>query len=203
MKEDGNCFMKVSSIGEGKINSNNLMKVKLTYKQKNRVMIIGAVVFAWVAYSVSVKDTLIAYNDCNELEIKMQLASDAPAKIKEIETHLAEIEKLSINDDKVSTQQKLLNFVSGYCQNNNIVLKEFPKTSLQEKNGLTIETNVFIAEGNFGKLLNLLYLLEQKNRLGQIASVDFSSKKDFKTQKIALTTKVFLQNIINNQPNSN
>lgn len=181
------------------------MRINLTYKQKNKALIVGTVLLVWMGYSFSVKDTLSIHSHCNELEKRLQLASNAPARIKQIEMRLTDIERLSVNDsDKVSTQQKLLNFVSGYCQGNNVVLREFPKTSLQQQNGLSIETNTFLVEGNYGKLLNLIYMLEQKNRIGQVASVEFSGKKDFKTKRIVLTAKIFLQNIISNdQPNSN
>lgn len=180
------------------------MKVKLTYKQKNKLLIAVIILFTWVAWSVSFKETVSLYNECTDMEDRLRLAADAPQKIKEIELKLAEIKHFSDQnaDTELSTQQQILNTLTAYCRTTGTVLKEFPQTSVKEQNGLTIETNVFVTEGNFINLLKLIYLLEQKEHIGQTASVEFISKKDFKTQRIGLTAKVYLQNIINNdQPN--
>ncbi|MGZ4058661.1 MAG: hypothetical protein ACXVPU_06530, partial [Bacteroidia bacterium] len=94
----------------------------------------------------------------------------------------------------------LLELITGYCQVNNTVLREFPKTIIFEKGDILIETNRFVVQGSFQSLLNLIYTLEQKSKIGKVASVEYQIKKEIKDKKILLTASIFLQNIKKKTP---
>jgi len=105
-------------------------------------------------------------------------------------------EKIGDNNLKgQNTAQTLLELVTNYCKNNHAVLREFPETNTNNQEGLMIETNRFVVEGNFSALLNLVYLLEQKNKLGKISSAVYQVKKDFKTKNKMLIVTIYLQNV--------
>ena len=94
-----------------------------------------------------------------------------------------------------NTQQALLNVIANYCRDNKTVLREFPKAISKEKNDFVVETNFFTVEGDFVKLLSLVYLLEQKERIGRIASVFFQSKRDVRTKALSLSATIYVQNV--------
>ena len=85
--------------------------------------------------------------------------------------------------------------VSTFCQKNNLILKEFPKTSHEEQQDFTMETNVVVVEGNYKDLVRLVYELENINKAGKVISVSFNSSIDNKLKKVILSATLYLQNI--------
>ena len=171
---------------------------KLTYKKKNRLLAAGALVFIMLAYLLAFKKTIVLYSQCSDLKQQMQLASDAPQKAVLLEKQLKDIENLLGDQSStgVDNQQLLLELITNYCEKENITLREFPKPLITSEKDYSIETNIFVVEGNFIKLLNLIYVLEQKRKVGKVASVHFQSKKNYKTKRLALTATIYLQNIV-------
>ena len=169
----------------------------LTYKQKNRLLIAGAILMAYIAYALAIKKTITAYNQCNEATKQIELAQNAPMMADQLEKQLSQMDSKigNQNTNGQNKEQALLELVTNYCQNNHAVLREFPETTLADQGNMTIETNLFVVEGSFPTLINLVYLFEQKNKLGKVASVHYQLKKDFKTKEMALTATIYLQNI--------
>lgn len=169
----------------------------LTYKQKNRFLLIGIVLLAFLAYRMAFRNTISVYDEINSLEEQMKLADNAPQKAAGLQTRLEGMDQLLGRSQRsdTSVQQTLLGVVTDYCQKNSIILREFPRTIRKTEGEYQIETNFFIVEGGFIKLLELVYLLEQKNRTGKVASLNFISKKDFKTKVLNLTATIYVQNV--------
>lgn len=173
------------------------MLKNLSYEKKNRMLIIAALLFGFVVYSGFVKKTIETYGDCKELHEKMEIASNAPIEKARIQKELVRLNSI-IGSEKGSdtpVREALLSMLTGYCQDTNILLREFPSTLTKQETNLMVETNIFTIEGSFAKLLRLIYELEQKQKLGKISSVTYQSKKDITTKKLILTATVYLQNI--------
>jgi hypothetical protein len=169
----------------------------LTYKKKNQLLIIGSILLAAIVYYFAIKKTIDAYEKFSDCSQKMKFASSAPMMAAKMEKELTVMNEKMSNQNKSgqNTAQVLLELVTNYCQKNHAVLREFPQTSSSNKENLLIETNRFIVQGDFATLINLVYDLEQKNKLGKVASVHYQLKKDFITKEMALTSTVFLQNV--------
>ncbi len=169
----------------------------LTYKKKNQLLIIATVVVVLLVYYIAVKETIHAYSEYTDSNKKMEVAANAPALVVKLKNELSRIDVKSGSQQKKeqNTAEALLSLITEYCQNNNAVLRDFPETSIATQGDLLIETNRFVVAGNFTTLINLVYLLEQKNKLGKISSVKYQLKKDFKTKEMVLTATIFLQNI--------
>jgi hypothetical protein len=60
---------------------------------------------------------------------------------------------------------------------------------------MLVETSMFVVEGNFSNLLNLIYILEQKHPVGRVSSVSFQSKRDLKTLQLTLSATIYVQSI--------
>ena len=169
----------------------------LSYKKKNLFLLAATLIFALLSYSLAVKKTFILNAECKVLESQLMQASSAPKKIINLEKKMSMIDNLIGNTNQTNdpAQKTLLGIVSAYCQKNNIILKEFPKALSSRENELLIETNVFTIQGDFIKLLNLVYQLEQKNKIGKLASLKFQRKKDNETKNTTLLATVYLRNI--------
>lgn len=169
----------------------------LTYKRKNKLLLLGTVVILFLIYTLSINKTIRAYSDYNVAEAKMQLAKNAPQQVKELKRQLLQMESM-IGKKETSGQdlvQSLLELVTNYCQNNHAVLREFPEATTTSKEDLLINTNPIVVEGSFSELVKLVYLLEQKANLGKIASVKYALVKDRKSKEMALTATIYIQNI--------
>ncbi len=173
------------------------MLKNLTYKKKNQLLIIVSVLALYLIYAFAVKKTIAAYSEYNKAENQIELAVNAPVMAAQLESQLLQMDskigKQNVNGQ--NAEQALLELITNYCQNNHAVLREFPETTIAKQGDLFIETNLFVVEGEFASLINLVYILEQKNKLGKIASVRYQLKKDFKTKEMALTAAIYLQNV--------
>jgi len=171
-----------------------------TYKQKNKYLLIGFGLMLIVAYQLAISETVDNYKACAELEKKQQSIQQAPQDLKLLQAQLKGINHLIENGHRNvgGAHAALVNVISNYCDENTVTLREYPGTQETIQNDLVIETNVFEVQGPFIKLLNLVYLLEQKNRIGKIASVRFESHKDLATKQTMLTVKIYIQNVKKN-----
>ncbi len=169
----------------------------LTYKKKNRFLWGALFLFTWIIYSYSISDTLQAWNDCDEMEQRSAQAADAPMQSAVLEKRLSEMEALigSGKQGASDVRQELMGIAAAWCQESRCTLREFPATILTEERDLRVETNILTLEGNFKELLGLVYKLEQKDKSGKLASVDFQMKKDPKTKNRMLTATIYIQNI--------
>ena len=169
----------------------------MTYKKKNRLLLVAAVLLLLVVYNFAVKRTLAAKNDCTTAEEQIALASNAPMLAAQLEKELDQMNgRIGLDSVKgENSGQKLLELVTNYCQNNEAVLREFPETVVTDQEKLTVETNLFMVEGNFAALINLVYALEQKAKLGKVASVHYQLKKDLRSKEMVLVASTYLQNV--------
>jgi hypothetical protein len=153
-------------------------------------------VFLGVSYNLAFKKTIDLRNECNQIEKQIQTANDAPLKIQELKKEKEQIDKVVGKEtNNRELQQSLLGIITRYCKDNNLILDDFPKPELSRDGGVTLETNTFIIEGAFNKLLQLEYLFEQKLKIGKIASVHYKAKRNYDTKKYTLTVTIFIQNI--------
>ncbi len=151
----------------------------------------------YLMYAFGIKKTFAAYTDCMTAESQIELAANAPVQAAQLEKQLLQIDS-KIGDQNINGQnsrQGLLELVTNYCQKNHAVLREFPETKAVQQGDLFIETNLFVVEGGFNALIKLVYQLEQKNKLGKIASVRYQLKKDFQAKEPVLTAAIYLQNV--------
>lgn len=178
---------------------------RINYKTRNKALLIAFPLFAWVIYSMGINNTLELRSQYKMLEEKAMLAQDAPLKVQKLESRLAGLNRISTTpeDHSANFQQKLLGTITGFCLKNNLVIRSIPTIVKTSESDLEIETNVFVVEGSFVRLLNLVYLLEKAMPGGKIKSVHYQAKKDYKTKTTSLTATIYLQNIKQKELNEN
>ena len=167
-----------------------------TYRKKNRALWIAAALAFLFAWYFSISETVSAYSECNAIEERLGQANDLPVQVAALQTQLKRMEQaLGFRKDTATGfQEILLKAVSGYCKEKGIVLKEFPSPVANTENGYVVETSMFTVEGDFTGVLKLVYLLEQKERLGRIASVEYKKAKN-QSKKTVLLTTIYVQNV--------
>lgn len=170
----------------------------LSWKKKNRLLLVGLILTAWVIYSYAISNTLAARSSCADLQLQLDSASEAPVRIAELESELARLEAISGSTDNVNadsaTHEQLLNLVSEYCESNGLTLREFVSPVRYTQQEWIVETHPFTVEGTFIGIVQLLDYL-RTNVPGKIVSADIHTKKDTKSKTTSLLVTVYVQNI--------
>lgn len=169
----------------------------MSYRKKNQYLLIGAILFLFIAWFVAGNKTYSLYSQNKTLSFNIQKGEDAPKTIGQLERKLNFFNSrlATFLSDSSKDENYMLEVVGNFCKKNRIVLKEFPPVSSQDEGDFIILTNKIIAEGNYKDLLRLVYELEQKSQVGRVTSVDFSSCMDNKRKKTVLAVSIYLQNI--------
>ncbi len=170
---------------------------EITYKTKNQLLLVVIFLLAIVIYLFAIKKTIGVYQQYTEAKNKMELVTGVPLMINQLEKELKRMDANigNQNTSGANSDQALLDMLTTYCQTNHAVLREFPQATSSMQGNLVVETNAFVVEGNFTTLLQLVYAMEQKYKVGKLASVRYQLKKDIKTSTMVLTAKIYVQNI--------
>ncbi|MDQ3109905.1 MAG: hypothetical protein M3R17_08415 [Bacteroidota bacterium] len=169
---------------------------KLTPKKKNRLLLLGALVLFWLVYSFAIRNTIELVHQCSDMQAQLDSSAGAPEKLIQLKQELQNLEKNTGNNDTSgSLHERLLGIVTNYCQENNLLLRDFASPVRYHQQEWLVETHPLTVEGPYIALLKLVQKLEQE-KTGKVVSVDFHSKRDNKTQALSLTVTIYVQNII-------
>lgn len=169
---------------------------RFTYKQRNFGLLGVFILSAWLVYSLALSTTIDLAGSCSQREADLASVQNAPQRIAALKAEQAAIDRVLGEEGRIlDFQQALLEKVSDYCQDNKLVLREFPKPIAKKENNYLVETNLVVVEGKFSKLLTLVYELEQQDRLGKIAAVEFRTERPRRGQPAKLTASIYVQNV--------
>ncbi|MFK7750499.1 MAG: hypothetical protein AB8B65_19060 [Kordia sp.] len=92
-----------------------------------------------------------------------------------------------------SLQNNLLNTVTSFSKKHDLKVVDFLEPHVFSEKSLIINTYSFTVEGHFNNILQLIYTLEQRTKYGEVISVSYEKKKNYRTGKSYLQAKVVLQ----------
>lgn len=170
----------------------------LTYQQKNKLLLGGFVLMLLVSYWLAIGKTLSTMTLYKDLEKKSGQIEQSPMNLKLLEKKRLALNQIIENkkdNQGSSVHASLLNIISNFCDEHHILLREYPGTIENIQNDLIVETNMFEVQGTFNKLLELNYMLEQKQKVAKVVSTLFMVKRDLQTRNNILTATIYFQNI--------
>jgi hypothetical protein len=169
---------------------------QLSWKQKNRLLYGGLLLCAWIIYAWAITPTLEAKYTCDQLQLQIDSAAQAPEQIRALEAELQRLDEITgtNNSHDSSTHEALLDLVTVYCESHALTLREFTSPVRFTQQEWLVETHPFTVEGDFIRLVQFLDHL-RAHAPGNIVSADFHAKKDNKTKTTALLLTVYIQNI--------
>lgn len=171
-----------------------------TYRRKYQFLFVISLLFAILVYQFGVHKTVNAISNYKELSSKTREIEQAPQRLSAIRKQLRDLERFTSTEanDNVA-HSTLLENVTDFCRNNNLVIKDFPQTLEKRDQGFIIEQNKIVVSGNFEDALKLIYHLEQEKKMGQVISSDFKETIDKATKKTFLQTTLYFQRIRSNE----
>lgn len=172
----------------------------MSLNQKNIVFILGLIFLIWVAYLFSFSKTIEAFHTYNKLKYQDDLFTSASQNHNNLQQQVkyynSLLKKYQISAEN-SFQNNLLNTINDYAKSHPLKIINFKNPNRFLPTNHTIqETYVFTVESDFNSIVNLIYTLEQNHKFGEIVSVNFEKKKDYKTNLEYLQCEIYLQRVL-------
>lgn len=167
----------------------------MTKQQKNIVLIIGFIVVVYICYQFAISKTFEQKTQYDALSKEVVLSKNAPKRLsllKQKEVYYDSLlTKYQLDDSSI--QNNLLKVINAYAYANNLKVVSFLEPHIITKNDLTVKTYDFTLEGQYNAINQLIYKLEQQTKFGEIISLYFEKKKNFRTGRYYLQARVLLK----------
>ena len=167
----------------------------MTNKIKNTLLIAGFLLFLIICYHFAISKTIAQKKQYNTLKQQKLLFTNTPKKLSLLRQKEVYYDSLltKYQLDGSSIQNNLLKTINNFADKNNIKVINFLEPHRILRNDLVINTYEFTIEGNYNNIINLIYLLEQQTKFGEIVNLHFIKKKNYKTGSYYLEAKVLLK----------
>ncbi|MBL4568343.1 MAG: hypothetical protein JKY69_01295 [Flavobacteriaceae bacterium] len=171
----------------------------MNYKHKNRLLVIGFIVMLVVAYKLAIQKTVesksMLLSMTNEKEL-LRNASNSMSLLKQQDIYLDSLLKSYDISSNSSFQQVLLQKITRFSKENKLQIIAFNEPHTFVSNGTKLSTYAVEVKGYFIPLLQLVQFLEQQ-QLGELVSIHFEKKKNYRINRNFLTCKLLLQKVGN------
>lgn len=165
----------------------------MTNKKKNLYLLVGTVLILLVAYQFSIKKTLNLRqaNQQHQQAIVRAMNIDT-----DIEKYQAQLANFNTNAVTSYSQENLLELLSTFCLEHDLLIKDFPEPNQYEESTYDIIANQIEVEGRFTDIVELIYDLEYIHKIGSIVSLKYQSAYNRQEKKQYLTAKITLNTIL-------
>ncbi len=169
----------------------------LTNKQKFIALLVGALLFLWIAYLFSFSQTIEMWSMGRETATKMKQVSTASGRMLAVKKQHKALD--AIIDRNLATgndfREKLLLTVTQACNQHGVRFQEMHEAHFFSKETFTVETHTMQISGRYHKLMALLYDLERSKNIGSIKSVHFFLKREYRNDRKNLVMELYVQAI--------
>lgn len=164
--------------------------------KKNKLLVVGFVLILYICYSFAISNTISYYKEYKQKE--QQIADDSSMpnlvnqllqKEKQLDQVLSQYE-INVSD---SFQNDLLKQLSSYSNQYHLKITDFQEPHNITQKGFNTTSYVFTLEGSFNGCLALLNQIENNPKLGAIKHLNFTRKKNYKTNTDQLFVEVIMQ----------
>lgn len=166
-------------------------------KQKNSALILGFVLVLFCAYRFSIQKTIASGRLLQSLEKESVLLAGAGDRIFRLQQGNKYLDSILDRHHVVvegSFQQTLLQKVHVFCKDKKITIVSFNEPHVFTSGGSNVFTYSFTLRGSFADLLAFTHYLERQG-LGEVVTVNFEKKKNYKTRRDYLTCGLLLQKL--------
>ncbi|MEL6863592.1 MAG: hypothetical protein AAFP19_04195 [Bacteroidota bacterium] len=163
-----------------------------TFKQHNQFLLVATLLGGLLIYSLSIRRTLQQRQQYLQTQANIDRAATAS---KDIAQYSAQLAKLKQTAQQPYDRERLLETVTLFCREHDLLVRSFPEALRVVENGNTIITNQIDLEGAYKDMVALVYLIEQEQRLGSVSSFKCFTEKDRVTKKTKLLGRIILRNL--------
>jgi hypothetical protein len=162
---------------------------------KNRLLVGGFILLLCICYKLAIANTVALQAEYDKLSKQEELFKNIPKQIALLKKKEQYYDSL-LTVYKIggtSLQNNLLNAITTFSDQNNLKVIEFSEPHTFIDTSLKINTYSFTVEGHFNAILQLIYTLEQRTKYGEVVSVFYEKKKNYRTGTSYLQARIVLQ----------
>jgi hypothetical protein len=162
---------------------------------KNRLLIGGSIVLLFLCYKFAFANTLALKAEYSKLSKEQKIFKNTPKQIallkKKRQYYDSLLTKYKIGG--TSLQNNLLTTVTTFSKTHNLQVVAFLEPHVFNEKSIEVNTYSFTVAGHFNDILQLIYTLEQRTKYGEIVSVSYQKKKNYRKGTSYLQAKIILQ----------
>ena len=167
----------------------------MSNRSKNILLIIGFVLTLILCYTLAISKTIEQKQTYNTLKTQEELFKNAPKQLSLLSQkqryYDSLLTKYQLNGSSI--QNNLLSQITAFSEDHQLKVISYLEPHILVKNELTMRTYEFVIEGEYNSINQLIYQLEQHSKFGDIISLHFERKKNFRTGRYYLQARVLLQ----------
>jgi hypothetical protein len=170
----------------------------MSLKLKNRVLVIGMVLLFWLGYLFSFSKVFEARKQYRLLQKKQIYFSNVSQKLILLKRQNAVFDSILASKKIVSEssfQNTLLKTITVIADSSALKIISFNKPHIFKTENSMVSTYSFSLQGSFSKITELIYQLEQQSKLGEVISVQYRKKKNYRRNFYFLECTIFLQHV--------
>jgi len=161
-------------------------------------LIIGMALLFWIAYQFSFAKTFELKKHYNSLKKEQQLFTNVSQKIQQLKQQNVYYDSI-LKSKKIVTessfQNNLLQTITSFADSTHTKIVTFNTPHLFKTNNTIVNTFSLTLSGTFSKITQLIYLLEQQQKLGKIISIHYKKKKNYRRNFNYLECTILLQQV--------
>lgn len=164
--------------------------------KKNKLLLVGFFLTLCICYSFAISNTITYYKEYKVKEEQLRNTIETPKLIsqlvqkeKQLDYFLSQYEITAPE----SFQNDLLKQLNIYSTDYNLKIIDFKEPHTITEKGFIITSYIFSLEGAFNGCLALLNKIENNSSLGNIKHLNFTKKKNYKTNVDELSVEVIMQ----------
>ncbi len=163
-----------------------------SYQQHNVFLIGFSLVLLLLIIGVSIQPTLRARAQHQLMQGQISRAASASQELKSLQAQITQLNALSIAPYK---RELLLEKLTGFCRDKGLLVTAFPQAERLQQDESTVITHQIEVQGDYEAMVQLVYLLEQEDRLGTVSSLQFFKHKSRENRKTYLRANIVLRNL--------
>ena len=168
----------------------------MSYRKKNIILILSFVVVCFLAYQLAIKNTLDLKEQYYSIKDSQQNEQNIRTKIGQLSAQKRYLDSL-VAVNKITTtnlQNELLVRLNSLCDKHQCEIINFEEPHVDSLRGIENTYHQFGLKGNYKQIINTIYDLEYDRNLGQLVSVQFLKKRDYKRNRVYLTADILIKN---------
>lgn len=164
--------------------------------RKNKMLIFGFLIALYICYAFAISNTISFYREYHSKNELIANNNDSPKlahQLRQKEKQLDVALSLYTISNTESFQNELLKQLNSNSNSYHLKIIDFKEPHIVTEKGLTNVSYIFSLEGSFNGCLSLLNKIENTPSFGSIKHLNFSKKRDYKTNTDHLFMEVIIQ----------
>lgn len=168
----------------------------MTLNRKNKLLLFGFLVALYICYSFAISNTITYYKEYHSKNKMITDNTSSPILAHQLRQKEKQLDLLLSRYNitaSESFQNDLLKQLNTYSDSYHLKIIDFKEPHVISEKGFVTTSYIFSLEGSFNGCLALLNKIENNPTLGSIKHLNFTKKRNYKTNMDQLFVEVILQ----------